>query len=395
MYDSTEASQMKKAIPFTFNFVYFVSFAAVGPFIVLYYQQLGFNGAEISLLAGLPPLVTLFASPFWTNLADNTQRHKLIMSLGLAMVAVTLTALPFLSTFATVMLCVLVFNVFVAPLSSLSDSATMSMLGDEKDQYGRIRLGGTIGWGLGAPIVGALIKQYGLNMAFWSGALMTVLGLIVSQGLSFSKREESKPQGSVRDLLVNRRWIIFLALAFLGGISFASTSAYFAPYMKELGGNEFHTGIALTVSTLTELPIFFFGDRLLKRFKPYGLLVFALIITSLRSLLFAAAGTPLLAILAQLLNGFTFPAVWVAGVAYADENAPAGLKSTAQGLFGAMTFGFGSAVGGFMGGFLLESIGGRALYLVYGAVILVGVTLITLIEKRFTASVEEAQNPSL
>jgi hypothetical protein len=39
-----------------------------------------------------------------------------------------------------------------------------------------------------------------------------------------------------------------------------------------------------------------------------------------------------------------FPAMWLSGVAYADEHAPAGLKSTAQGLFGAVAFGFGAAV---------------------------------------------------
>jgi len=386
---------MNKVIPFTFNVLFFAGFAAIGPFIVLYYQQLGFSGAQISLLAGLPPLLTIFFSPFWTNLADATQRHKLIISLGLATVVAVSIAFPFLQTFGLVMLFVLLLNIFAAPLSSFADSATISMLGEEKNLYGRIRLGGTIGWALAAPIVGALIKQYGLNMAFWSCALLMALGLLVSQGFSFSKSTETKPQGNIRDLLVSRRWIIFLALAFFGGIAFASTAAYFSPYMKELGGNEFHVGIALTISTLTELPVFFLGDRLLKRFKSYRLLIFALIITGIRSLLFAAVGAPILAILAQLLNGLTFPAMWLAGVSYADENAPEGLKSTAQGLFGAMTFGFGSAVGGFMGGFLLENLGGRAMYFVYGLVVLLGVAIITLIEKRSTISVAEAQNPGL
>lgn len=386
---------MKKAVPFTFNVLYFAGFAALGPFIVLYYQQLGFSGAQISLLAGLPPLLTLFFSPFWTNLADATRRHKLIMSLGMVVVILVMMAFPFLHSFALVMLVVFLFNIFVAPISSFADSATISMLGEEKDFYGRIRLGGTIGWGLMAPIAGALIKQYGLNMAFWICAVFMALGLIVSQGFSFSRPAETKSQGNVRGLLISRRWIIFLALAFLGGIAFASTAAYFSPYMKELGGNELHVGIALAVSTLTEVPVFFFGDRLLKRFKPYGLLIFSLIITGLRSLLFAAVGTPTLAIFSQVLNGLTFPAMWIAGVSYADENAPEGLKSTAQGLFGAMTFGFGSAVGGFMGGFLLESIGGRALFLVYGVVVLLGVAIITLIEKRSRVSAVEAQNPSL
>src|SRR5215510_9887237 len=293
---------MNRAIPFTFNVLYFAGFAAIGPFIVLYYQQLGFSGAQISLLAGLPPLLTIFFSPFWTNLADSTHRHKLIISLGMAVIVAVSVSFPFLHTFAMVMVVVLLFNVFVAPLSSFADSATISMLGEEKNLYGRIRLGGTIGWGLAAPIVGALMKRYGLNMAFWSCALVMALALLVSQGFSFNQSTETKSQGNIRDLLVSRRWIIFLALAFFGGIAFASTAAYFAPYMKELGGNELHVGIALAIATLTELPVFFFGDRLLKRFKSYGLLIFALIITGIRALLFAAASAPVFAILAHALH---------------------------------------------------------------------------------------------
>ena len=76
-----------------------------------------------------------------------------------------------------------------------------------------------------------------------------------------------------------------------------------------------------------------------------------------------------------------FPAMWVAGVAYADEHAPAGMKSTAQGLFGAMSFGFGAAIGGFLGGLLLESIGGRGMYLVFGLIILGGLALIEVIKR--------------
>jgi MFS family permease len=86
-----------------------------------------------------------------------------------------------------------------------------------------------------------------------------------------------------------------------------------------------------------------------------------------------------------------FPAMWLAGVAYADENAPAGMKSTAQGLFGSMTFGFGAAFSGFVGGLLLESIGGRGMFLVFGIVILVGLAIIEGMKLMIPEPKEEVQ----
>jgi PPP family 3-phenylpropionic acid transporter len=114
-------------------------------------------------------------------------------------------------------------------------------------------------------------------------------------------------------------------------------------------------------------------------------------VTGLRLILFAAAPTPELVLMLQLLNGLTFPAMWVAGVAYADQNAPPGMRTTAQGLFGAMVFGLGLAVGGFVGGLILESWGGRGLYLIFGAIVLITVAGVALLQKRWSAALRRSE----
>jgi MFS family permease len=103
-------------------------------------------------------------------------------------------------------------------------------------------------------------------------------------------------------------------------------------------------------------------------------------------LLYAVFNTPIAILALQLLHGFTFPAIWIAGVSYAHENAPIELKATAQGLFGAMMMGIGAGVGSFLGGLLIGSVGGRGMYLVFGALVLVGVAFFTLVERSWSVS---------
>jgi PPP family 3-phenylpropionic acid transporter len=121
----------------------------------------------------------------------------------------------------------------------------------------------------------------------------------------------------------------------------------------------------------------------MRKFGSYGLFLLALVLMGVRALLYAAASTPLMVLFVQFLGGTVFPAMWLAGVSYADENAPPGLKSSAQGLFGAMTFGVGAAVSGFIAGPLLESIGGRGMFLVFGIIILVGVGVAEVLRRLF------------
>ncbi len=375
---------MKRIWPFTFYFLYFAALTALMPFLVLFYQGLGFNGTQIGLLTGIPPLITLVASPFWTGLADAKDWHKLVMSLGILVSVVAIFLLPSLSSFIVVFLAIIVFNVFISPVSSLADSGTITMLGEERAMYGRIRLGGTIGWGLFAPIAGALVQNYGLRIAFWTFSVIMLINLYVSQKFVHGVREEgAEKSGGIRVLLTNRRWLNFLFLSFLGGIGAFSAASYLFPYMAELGATESMMGLALTISTLTEMPAFFLGHRLVRRFGSYGLLTLALAMFGVRSLLDALVSTPSLVLVVQGLGGMIFPAMWTAGVSYADENAPAGLKASAQGLFGAMSFGVGSAFSGFISGLLLENMGGRGMFLVLGLVILVGLAVAEGIRRLF------------
>lgn len=375
---------MKKVWPFSFYFLFYAAMASFMPFIVLFYQQLGFSGVQIGLLTGLPPLITLFVGPFLTGVADSTRRHNLIMGAGLIGAGVFIFSISQFTSFAVIFLLVLAFNVFLAPIGSLGDSATMSMLGEERAMYGRVRLGGTFGWGIFAQVAGLLFYRYGLGILFYVFTAIMLVNFFVSRKLSFGKQEgHETARGSALTFLTNRRWVFFLLSSFFGGLGSISVASYLSPYLTELGANGGQIGFAFTIATLTEIPVFFFGDRLVKRFTSHGLFLIALVLIAVRSVFFGLVNTVFLAIVVQAVGGLFFPAMWSAGVAYAYENAPAHLKSTAQGVFGAASFGIGSAVGGLVCGVLLESLGGRGMFMVLGIIMLAGLALIEGLKRLF------------
>lgn len=217
---------MKKTVPFMFYLLYYAAASFSMPFIILYFQELGFSGAQIGLLAGMVPLISLVGAPLWTGLADAKGRHKLIMSLTILGAALFTAIFPLIKALAPIIIVICLYALFGAPIISFADSATMSMLAGEKTMYGRVRLGGTVGWGLVAPLAGIIVQTYGLRWAFWGYALIMILVFVVSQKFTFgSKVANISIKVDIRKLLTSRRWVFFLSLAFVGGVAFASLTA--------------------------------------------------------------------------------------------------------------------------------------------------------------------------
>lgn len=113
--------------------------------------------------------------------------------------------------------------------------------------------------------------------------------------------------------------------------------------------------------------------------------------TGLRFLLLGLAASPMLVLLIQLLNGFNYPLLTVAGITYADEHAPKGFRATAQGLFNTATGGIGSAVGGYVGGLLFESLGAKGMYLAF--FIFVAIVLVVVSAVRRAEHAEQVNEP--
>jgi MFS family permease len=374
---------MKKIWPFSFYFLYYAAFACYMPYFVLYYRQIGFSGAQIGMLTAVPPLIGLVATPLLTGYADATRRYRLIMSLSLAGCAILLAFLPAIQTILPMFLLIAGYAFLGAPIASLADNATMSMLGEQREKYGRIRLGGTLGWAAAATGAGLLIQRFGLQASFLCAAGLFFLGLLVSQGFVFGRSgEKTSVRNGLKTLLTDRNWVLVLFLALVTGIGFATLNNYFTLYMEQGGIARSWMGVALTVATVAEIPVMFFSNRLLQRFQARGLLILALAVFSLRFFLYAISQELAVILIFQVINALAFPVYMVGAVSFAYNNAPPGLGATAQGVMGMMTFGIGSATGGLLGGLLLGVMNVRSMYALVGGFMLLSLLVFLVLQKR-------------
>jgi PPP family 3-phenylpropionic acid transporter len=354
------------------------------PFLAIFYKSQGLTGGQIGLLASISPIIAFFCAPLWTGAADASHRHKLAAMLSMLGVAGTCLIIPGIASFGGLLLMISLYAFFGAPTVALVDSAVLAQLGDHKERYGRVRLWGTVGYGVIAPFAGTLIGRLGLQWAFWGYAILMLGGLLLITQIPFRQsRSNGSFRGGMRVLLANRPWMLFLVMVFIAGIGNATINNYLFVYMQSLGASNTLMGFALTVSTLSEIPAMFFSDRLLRRFGARGMLIIAMTTIGLRLICYSLTTQPWVVLVIQLCHGLTFAAIYTAGVHYADQVASPGMKATTQGMFNGTLMGFGAAAGGFLGGILLDSFSPGGMYGFIGTLVLVGLIAFLLVERRF------------
>jgi PPP family 3-phenylpropionic acid transporter len=375
---------VKRFWPFSFYFLFFAALAGFAPYIVLYWQSRGFTGPQIGVLTFIPPLVTLLAAPLWTGLADARHAHRLLLTLSIAGVAALVALVPAIRSFGLALILAPLTAFFMAPAVPMGDAATMASLAERGQQqmYGRVRVGGTFGWAIAAPLIGALVEGSGLRWAFWAYAGVMLLALLVTLQFRFPRQTERvSVWRGMAEITRNRQWLFFLLIGVVTGMGFAAVNSYLFAYFEELHIGTALAGLALTISTVSEIPIMIFANRFLARLGSRGMFTLAVAATGVRLLLYAAFTAPAVVLALQLVNGLTYPMFWIAGVAYANERAPQGMQASAQGLFGAATTGIGAALGGLLGGVLIGAVGGRVMYTVFGAIVLGGLAVLTTLER--------------
>jgi len=366
-------------VPKAFYFLYYSSMAALGPFLGLYYEQIGLSGRQIGLLFGIPPLLTLVSAPLWGGLADATHRHKLLLVVAMVGSSLMVFALSLTPAFLWLVPLVAARAFLGAPTMPLIDSTVVAMLDDRRDEYGKQRLWGAVGWGVAAPLVGFLIDRAGLQWMFYSYLMLAMCNLVVSTRLPVTDAAiGGQFRQGVRALLTNRQWMAFLAAILIGALSLSFEMGFLSLYMDGLGADKTLMGLALTVGTISELPVWFFADRFLKRWGARRLLAFSLLACGVQAFGYSWIRNPWLVLVIQLLHGPAFSAMWAAGVSYVAEIAPEGMRATAQGLFSGVAMGLRSALGAFIGGLLYEGLGAALMFRWGGISAVLGLVLFIL-----------------
>jgi MFS family permease len=159
---------------------------------------------------------------------------------------------------------------------------------------------------------------------------------------------------NIMGVLKNRRFILLTISALVANAALGANGSYMAVLIEKTGGDISNLGMLWFIIAMSELPVFFFGKKIMKK---YGVLNVYLIGIGLYVIRFLAdsLSTSYQAVLAvQFLQGITFTLYLITTLQYINDTVPPETRTSAMTVFNAVAGGIGGFIGNMGGGFLLQ-----------------------------------------
>jgi MFS family permease len=398
------------------GFVYlnfFMSLAIIGQFLPLFFQSKGFGGKTVGMLSSIAPLTSFLLAPVWGKVMDRLRTTKdsssgRTVSLPLLYTTIVLsvifqTSVIFVNDSVSMVLVKTLTGIFHAPVTPLLDAFIMDHI--DKSFFGKLRLFGILGSGLGSYCGGNLLlyvpsvndesnpdnatffKIYfsGYNLLFWIHALLlipTMIGILCIKYLddgppspsvdqngqskeelsSQSNTHHSPAKGAADYIFQDFDHVLFFLIIYVMGSSAGVNDAFTYPRFREVGLNTNHMGISRMCSSIAGGIMFWFSASLSDAVGRENVLILSLVCNFVRFWLLKVMDRPMEGYIAEGIRGGIFGSFWSSSTVYASQIGPPTLRPTLLLVLNGVYNGIGRSTGSLLGGRIQAEVGTESLY---------------------------------
>jgi nucleoside transporter len=322
-------------------------------------QTLNFTGTQAGLVFSTVSLASL-VSPFFVGLvADRFFATERVMAFLYIVSAVLLYMVTTVTTFSGVFVVMLLFCLAYFPTVALTNSITMQSVKDPGRDFPPIRVLGTLGF-IAAVTFVSLNKMEDSSGQFTVAAIAAVVMAIYS----FTSLPHTPPPARGQQVTWQRavgldtlammkqtNFMIFIIASILACIPLTFYYSFANAYLNDLRVP--NPGFMMTLGQWAEVVMLLAMPMLFRYVSIRGVLLLGLASWVLRYLLLAYGNADAgiwMFYLAILLHGNCYDFFFVAGQLYTDQEAPAHLRSSAQGFIAFVTYGIGMYLGSVLSG---------------------------------------------
>lgn len=251
----------------------------------------------------------------------------------------------------------LAYSCVYLPSITLANALVFRNLPDPAHQFGQVRAMGTVGWIAAGLCVGLSLPPVSIL------PMMAAVVASVALAIFALFLPHTPPTGTSRTLgdafglpalgmLADRSFLVFVITALVSSFLMAFHNIFTNPFLVDLQVPG--PAAAQTIGQYTEVAGILLIPFVRRRIGTKRLLFAGLIASSARFFAYASQTWPGVLAIGLPLHGIGFSFFYITAAIYIDQQAPADLRASAQGLVTLVTVGIGALVGNWFSGRVID-----------------------------------------
>lgn len=323
---------------------------------------LHFTGTQAGAIFSTTALASMI-SPFFVGLvADRLFSTERVLATLHFIGAILLWLVASAQTFGAVYGLLLAYCLCYFPTIALTNSLLLQHVKDASRDFPLIRVFGTLGWIAIGVAVGSLAIEKSATPFLLAAGASVVMGLFslilphtppTGKGEAFSIRKVLGLDALV--MMKDRSFFVFAIASVLACIPLTFYFSFTNDYLNDV--HVVNAAGKMTLGQASEVGMMLLMPLVLRRMSVKGILIMGLAGWAVRYTLLAVgnAGPGVwMFYVAILLHGVCYDFFFMTGQLYTDQQAPAHLRSAAQGFITFMTYGVGMYAGSLISGNALD-----------------------------------------
>lgn len=325
--------------------LYYVTLGVYSPFLNIYYERIGLNGFQIGLISSCGLLMAMLISPLWGALTDRKNQYKRMIAFLMLSTALIGLIWKQQQVFLWVFVLSLLLNIFRSNIGNLYDGFSIQFCKENQFEYSLIRSMGSLGYLVGAFLIGNLMFEvfkiqgpYMIVLSAVSVFAIVLLYFVKDPIFPQVSQETNNLKNNLKELLKNKDYLLILILCFFSIHAFDSANGYMGNHLvATLHFPDSSIGLVTCAMVLPEILIVMKIHVLLKKLGLKKAFLIATVAQVIRCIIYATSSTLPMIILASVVHGIMIGVGTVGVVSYIHEKVPSYMLATAMSVYGAFT----------------------------------------------------------
>jgi nucleoside transporter len=345
-------------------FLEYVIWGSWLPLLALYLGNvLKFTAGDIGWIFATPAVACVVGLFVGGQLADRWMSVEKLLALLHAIGGVAMFAMSRQTSFWPFFLLMLVYQLAFTPTLSLTNAIAFHHVQDARDDFGKIRLWGTIGWIAASwPFVFLLAGKTGAALDTALSSIFVVAGLASFGLAAFSltlpptpptadQSRANAPFAAIK-LLAMPAFLVLFIVTFMDALVHQAYFQWTSPFLERAGLPANWIMPAMSIGQIAEIATMAVLGLVLKRLGWRTTMAIGVAAHAARFFIYAIGDPLWLMVAVNVVHGMCYAFFFAAVYIFVDENFPRDSRASAQGLFNLLILGLGPFVGSLLWGAL-------------------------------------------